>query len=457
MSWLLEHCTNLADRTAIIDQGVSYSYGELAEKITQYQGELEQRIRQGASVAVVSEYQFNSIAVFLALIERQAVIVPIVSRVEEEVSKRIQVAQCECSIRITPTGALRVSGEPYGNEHCLVSELKQKKRAGLILFSSGSTGEPKAMIHDLETLLDSYRDRRLKGLRFLIFLMFDHIGGINTLLNTMAMGAVAVLPQSRDPNEIGELIERYAINVLPSSPTFLNLLLINGVIDSYNFAKLKMITYGTEPMPAHLLKRLRTKLPRVRFLQTFGTSETGIAQTASRSSDSLELKIADANTEYKIVNGELYLKSKTQVLGYLNADMESFTEDGWFKTGDLVEELPGGYIKILGRNKEVINVGGEKVLPSEVESVLLELEEVLDVTVSGKPNAITGQTVISEVVILGDQDASMIKKKIRSHCRERLSAFKVPTKIKIVSEPKFTDRFKKNRLDKNPPKTLQAV
>ena len=70
------------------------------------------------------------------------------------------------------------------------------------------------------------------------------------------------------------------------------------------------------------------------------------------------------------------MRSKTQVLGYLNASMESFTKDGWFRTGDLVEELEGGYIRIVGRNKEVINVGGEKVLPAEVESVLLEIGEL---------------------------------------------------------------------------------
>jgi len=74
----------------------------------------------------------------------------------------------------------------------------------------------------------------------------------------------------------------------------------------------------------------------------------------------------------------LWLKSKTQIMGYLNAPMDSFTEDGWFKTGDLVEVTDDGYIKIIGRSKEVINVGGEKVLPAEVESIIpnLEIEKI---------------------------------------------------------------------------------
>ena len=139
-----------------------------------------------------------------------------------------------------------------------------------------------------------------------------------------------------------------------------------------------MITYGTEPMPDSLLLKLKTAFPRVKFLQTFGTSETGISQTTSRSSDSTFLKIDDPNTEIKIVKGELWIRSKTQVMGYLNSSMERFTEDGWFKTGDLVEEASDGYIKIVGRSKELINVGGEKVLPSEVESVLFQIPNLVD-------------------------------------------------------------------------------
>lgn len=93
-----------------------------------------------------------------------------------------------------------------------------------------------------------------------------------------------------------------------------------------------MITYGTETMPQSLLLKLKEVFPKVKFLQTFGTSETGISTTSSKSSNSLFMKLEDINGEYKIVENELWLRSKTQVLGYLNASMDSFTSDGWFKT-----------------------------------------------------------------------------------------------------------------------------
>jgi acyl-CoA synthetase (AMP-forming)/AMP-acid ligase II len=205
-----------------------------------------------------------------------------------------------------------------------------------------------------------------------------------------------------------------------------------------------MITYGTEAMPESLLLKLKESFPKVKFLQTFGTSETGISTTSSKSSDSLYMKIEDSNQEYKIVENELWLRSKTQVLGYLNASMDSFTSDGWFKTGDLVEELEDGYLKIIGRSKEVINVGGQKVLPAEVESVILSMPNVHDCMVYAVPNAITGQTVVCDVVL--SKNDENIKKTVRAFCKDKLDAFKIPTKVTVVEKTNFSERFKKMRI-----------
>jgi len=199
-------------------------------------------------------------------------------------------------------------------------------------------------------------------------------------------------------------------------------------------------------MPESLLLKLRIAFPRTRLLQTFGTSETGITKTSSRSSDSLEIRLDDPNTQYKIVEGELWLKSKTQVIGYLNASMESFTEDGWFKTGDLVEEVENSYLRIKGRAKEVINVGGEKVLPSEVESIVLEIESVSDCTVYGAKNAITGQMVAVQIVLEVGIDKKEAKIFIRKYCKQKLDSYKVPVKFEFVDQTNYGERFKKKRI-----------
>jgi acyl-coenzyme A synthetase/AMP-(fatty) acid ligase len=264
------------------------------------------------------------------------------------------------------------------------------------------------------------------------------------LFNALCMGACLIIPKNRDAKNICELIQNYKIMVLPSSPTFLNLILISGENKNYDLSSLRMITYGTEAMPESLLLQLKAIFPKVKFLQTFGTSETGISTTSSKSSDSLYMKIEDSNQEYKIVDNELWLRSKTQVLGYLNASMDSFTSDGWFKTGDLVEELEDGYLKIIGRSKEVINVGGQKVLPAEVESVILSIPSIDDCMVYSESNVITGQTVVCDVVL--HEPKENIKKLIRLFCKDKLDAFKIPTKVNVVEKTNFSERFKKIRI-----------
>ena len=213
--------------------------------------------------------------------------------------------------------------------------------------------------------------------------------------------------------------------------------------NKYDLSSLKMITYGTETMPDSLLNRLKDIFPKVKFLQTFGTSETGIANTKSKASNSTFMKIEDLDLEYKIVENELWLKSKTQILGYLNSSMDSFTKDGWFKTGDLVETLDDDYLKIIGRNKEVINVGGQKVLPSEVESIILSMNEIDDCMVYGEKNIITGETVVCDVVC--KNEIQNIKVLIRKFCKDKLDNYKIPTKVNIVDKTNFTHRFKKIR------------
>ena len=100
------------------------------------------------------------------------------------------------------------------------------------------------------------------------------------------------------------------------------------------------------------------------------------------------------------------------------------------------------------RLKEIINVGGEKVTPSEVESTILELPEVLDCLVVGDKNAITGQMVVAKVVLREGCDELVVKKTIKKHCNEKLEKYKVPSKIILLKQLEFSDRFKKDRFIK---------
>ena len=442
MSFILEKFKSFNSKNAIVFEDRIYTYEEFVKQIKDYKNILDKHNISSKVVVILGDYSFYNLALFFALYENKNIIVPITSNIKKVQDDFIKESFCQTIIK-TDEKNLLIQNLKTTFSHNMIDNLREKNSSGLILFSSGSTGKPKAMIHNLDTLIDSFKDKKEKSMNMLVFLMFDHIGGLNTVFNALCMGACLIIPKIKDAKTICELIEKYKIMVLPSSPTFLNLILISQEYKNYDLSSLRMITYGTETMPQSLLLKLKEVFPKVKFLQTFGTSETGISTTSSKSSNSLFMKLEDINGEYKIVENELWLRSKTQVLGYLNASMDSFTSDGWFKTGDLVE-VDGEYIKIIGRAKEVINVGGQKVLPSEIESIILEMEEISDCMVYGEKNAITGQTVVCDVVL--NQEVENIKKRVRVFCKDRLDTYKIPTKVNVVDKTNFSDRFKKIRI-----------
>jgi acyl-coenzyme A synthetase/AMP-(fatty) acid ligase len=310
------------------------------------------------------------------------------------------------------------------------------------LFSSGSTGSAKAVVHDMVRILIKFKERR-PSFRAITFLLYDHIGGVNTMLHILSNGGCAVTVPDRDPDSVLATINRHRVELLPTSPTFLNLILLTEAYKRHDISCLRTVTYGTEPMPLTTLRRFHDLFPKVRLLQTYGLSEIGILRSKSRGSDSLWMKVGGEGFETKVIDGPLAIKADSAMLGYLNAP-SPFTEDGWLLTGDLVEQ-DGDYLKILGRASESINVGGQKVHPVEVESVLQEMDNVAESTVSGEPNAIVGQTVHARVRLVREENPRQFVRRLRAHCKERLERYKVPVKITIDDTPQHGPRLKKAR------------
>jgi acyl-coenzyme A synthetase/AMP-(fatty) acid ligase len=258
--------------------------------------------------------------------------------------------------------------------------------------------------------------------------MFDHIGGLNTLFNCLINGSPFVIPKDRNPSLVISIINKHQVNILPTTPTFLNLFMMDESFNYDNLKSLKLITYGTERMSGVILNKLNLNLPRVKLLQTFGTSETGILKTQSKSSNSLFFKIVDDEKEFKIEGDELYLRSKTQVNGYVNHSNDNFLKDGWYATGDLVESDEEGYIKIIGRKNKIINVGGLKVLPKEIEDVINLVNGVDDSTVFSERNNLVGNIVCAKI-FTQLENIKELKSEIKSICRKNLDKYKVPVKL----------------------------
>jgi long-chain acyl-CoA synthetase len=443
LEFLRETFAREAQREALVWRDQSFSYDWLLQELDAVGRELDRaQLPPGPVVGIEADFSPRAVAILLALIERRAILVPLTSSVEEKKPEFLATADAEIRVAIDPDDRWRIASTGRQASHTLLRELKNRGSPGLVLFSSGSTGKSKAAVHDIVPMLEKFRVQR-QTLRTITFLLFDHIGGFNTLLYSLSNAGCVITVESRDPDRVCEAIERHRVELLPTSPTFLNLMLVSEAYRRHDLSTLRLVTYGTEVMPESTLRRFHALFPSVTLQQTYGLSELGILRSKSRSSDSLWLKVGGEGFETRIVDGLLEIKARSAMLGYLNAP-SPFTADGWFRTGDAVE-VDGEWLRILGRRSELINVGGEKVYPAEVESVLQLMEGVEDVAVRGEPNPITGQIVAARVKLSTSESLGEFRRRMQAHCRDRLSRFMIPQRIEIVTDDLHGERFKKMR------------
>ncbi len=443
LAWLLERMTAWPDRTAIVWNDQPTTYGELLNQVQAFDEFLDDEgVARGKVVALQAEFSPASVALMLALIKRGAILVPIAESSLPQYEEFVRVAEVEAVAVVDALDKCRVEHREGQVTNPLTRGLIQTGKPGLVLFTSGSTGRSKAVLHDFAVLLEKFVVRRHR-LTVMTFLLLDHIGGINTLFYALSNGGTVVSIRRRDPDLVCAAVERHRVELLPTTPTFLNLLLISEAYRRHDLSSLKRISYGTEVMPETTLLRLREVLPDVDLLQTYGLTELGILRSKSDDAQSLYFRVGGEGFETKIVDDMLFIRARTAMLGYLNAP-SPFDADGWFNTQDVVA-VEGDQIRILGRRSEIINVGGQKVYPAQVESVLLRMDNVRDVEVHGEPNPIAGTIVAARINLVTPEDLNDLKRRVRSFCRDRLQPFMIPVRIEITETDQWSPRYKKVR------------
>lgn len=426
------------DNNALIYENIIYTYSQLSENVLKNINLLNSTTAN--IIGIIGDYDFESISLLLACIELNKIIIPFVD--EKEIENKLKEVRCDL---VFNNGEIILKNDGSVN-HPLVDRLIKENKSGLILFSSGSTGKPKAIIHDLYKIIQNIQFDNKHNIVISLFLP-DHVAGIDVLLKTLSSNSTLVIVSKREVGVILKSIELYKVNIMPISPSMLRLILL-GEVDKYNLESIEVIAYGSEKIDESILNKIKKLFKNSYIKQNFGTSETFSFKTKNNKNNETYFKILDA--KYKIIEGELYLKSNTQSLGYLNADNSVFTDDGYFATGDLVEVINENgeeYIKIIGRNKEIINVGGEKVLPQEVEGIIFQIPFIQDCLVYGQSNPLTGQSVCLKVVLTKEKNINSLelKKEIRLFYKDKLASYKIPTKVDIVESLEVSKRFKKAR------------
>jgi len=310
---------------------------------------------------------------------------------------------------------------------------------GIVFQTSGSTGKPKRILADLTKMLDHYINNPSHPTKMLAFLKLNHIGGINTVIRAITSGSQLFFPKSRQIDDVLDCVHANGIEVMPVNPSFLTLLKMSWDDCFENMLKtVRLITYGSEPMPQDTLDFLVLKLPRVKFRQTYGLTETGILDIESDGDDSLWFRLKDENL---IVGGQLWVKVKDWILGDL--DDENQMVGRFLNTGDMVASRDDGKIRILGRESDIIIVGGEKVYPAQVENEILKSPIVKDCVVFGEKNKILGNIVCAKILLFdGVKSDDFLKdQKWCSH----LPRYSRPVRISIVSEIEYLESGKKRR------------
>ena len=164
MNWLIDNFHLFNEKIALTDNQKEYKYIDIVRQINKYNDFLKNFILPGEVVAIVSDYNFYSISLFLTLLKKKCTIVPLVNRVTKDINEKIKIAQVRKTIYIDQDGILSIKKINLKGKSKLVEKLSESRNSGLILFSSGSTGQPKAMVHNLDNIIKSFKGRKQRNL-----------------------------------------------------------------------------------------------------------------------------------------------------------------------------------------------------------------------------------------------------------------------------------------------------
>lgn len=444
IDFLLETANKNKDNDAFVLNDNKSTYAELLSDYNKAVKFIEDnQILPNTTVALESDFSSLSTGFLFALIENQNIIVPLTKAVANKKNDFLAISKAQYLISIKDDNTIEFSFLDGDSNHEIYNTLKERKHPGIVFFSSGSTGESKGAVHDFVYILDKFKQPR-KMKRMITFLMFDHMGGINTLLHNLSGGGCIITVRDRTPKAVLSIVEKYKVQVLPVSPTFINLMLLSGAYQQFDLSSLETISYGTEVMPESTLERLNEIFPNIRLVQTYGLSELGVMDTKSKSNNSLWVKLGGAGFETRVRNNMLEIKAHSAMIGYLNAP-SPYTEDGYFMTMDMVEQ-DGEYYKILGRKSEIINISGEKVYPAEVESFFMGMDGVEDVAVKGESNPLIGSMVVAKFKINTGESLAEFKKRMNAYAKGKIADFKIPQKVRLVTDEEIHSvRLKKDR------------
>lgn len=350
--------------------------------------------------------------------------------------------------------------------HCVISLSKGKVRdiktvseqqsvndeatKAYILATSGTTGTPKLASYSLSTLLVTTKNDIKRGKEFTWGLTYDvnRFAGLQVYLQSLASGSTLAVPSnSASMSEVITLFANSSVNCLSATPSFWRKLLMEPKHLRLSF---KRITLGGEISNQSVLSALEQRYPSAVIIHIYASTEAGVGFVVKDKKEGFPSSYLTSESnlacELKIIDGNLWIKSAHGCSRFVKGDLE-INDEGFINTGDMVS-LENDRVLFQGRESGSINVGGNKVMPEKVESVLEQHPYVVMAKVFSKANPVLGALVACEVII--DESAKAlppkeIKREILSFCKEGLQSFEIPALLKVVESIKTNASGKKVR------------
>ena len=315
------------------------------------------------------------------------------------------------------------------------SNIFDERDSELLILTSGTTQQPRCVKYLWSDLLAQVSTRQASdNERWMLAYKLNHFAGIQMLAHILSSRSTLVLAASTQVADAVATMTAQSVTHVSSTPTFWRFALAL-LTDSAALPGLRQITLGSEPVSADILDRLALLFPDARIVHIYALTEAGSCISISDGRPGLPLSILDrpssAAVSFRIIENELQVKTRHGMLGYRNeADSEPITGDGWLATGDLVK-VEGDRILFMGRESEVINVGGVKVHPLEVENIVSALPGVKLARVYGQENPVVGQIVAVELVINDGWGPNKVEDDVRLAC-SGLPRHSMPRNVTIV-------------------------
>jgi acyl-CoA synthetase (AMP-forming)/AMP-acid ligase II len=454
------------DRAALIVGGRTVSYGELAAAVDRCAAGLLGYGAEGRRVAVVDVGSLLSIATMLAA--------PRIGGAAALMNPALTSTELGELISTSGCAAVAVAGESYVENlrEAGVSQVlsgSQLLRAdgaaapppaddvddrdGVVLFTSGTTGLPKAIGITNRQLMD-----RTIGIAqpfsadtpptvTMMSVPFFHDGGVVGLVAHLYGGNTYVLLPKFDAGEWLRLVQEHRPVSTFIVPTMLQRILDHPDFDGTDLSSMVAVAYGAAAAPVELVSRAMSAMPNVAFANVFGQTETLGAYTVLSPEEHHDLRRAGSvgrplpGVDLRVVDPDTGADVQAGAVGELWVSTSLHVGEGWLHTGDLGRRDSDGYIYPSGRLKDTINRGGEKFGPVEVEDALRSHPAVSDVAVAGVADDEMGQRVGVAMVARGPVTLA----ELRAHCGESIAYFKLPERLLIVDDIPYSATGKINR------------